>query len=70
LRRPTSPRAARCTTGDGSVGPGEDGAGLSPEPPLRLALGNDAVDSIAAHHELLRGDLTRWEKLSRAMDLD
>jgi NAD(P)-dependent dehydrogenase (short-subunit alcohol dehydrogenase family) len=42
----------------------------SPEPPLRLALGSDAVDSIAAHHELLRGDLTRWEKLSRAMDLD
>ena len=42
----------------------------SPEPPLRLALGNDAVDSIAAHHELLRADLTRWEKLSRAMDLD
>jgi NAD(P)-dependent dehydrogenase (short-subunit alcohol dehydrogenase family) len=40
-----------------------------PEPPLRLALGNDAVDLIAAHHELLRDDLTRWEKLSRAMDL-
>jgi hypothetical protein len=35
-----------------------------------LALGNDAVDSIAAHHELVRGDLTRWEKLSRSMDLD
>jgi len=41
----------------------------SPEPPLRLALGNDAVDQIAAHHELLRADLTRWERLSRAMDL-
>lgn len=41
-----------------------------PEPPLRLALGNDAVDSIAAHHELLRADLTQWAKLSRAMDLD
>ena len=40
------------------------------EPPLRLALGNDAVDNIAAHHELLRTDLIRWEKLSRAMDLD
>lgn len=40
-----------------------------PEPPLRLALGNDAVEHIAAHHELLRADLTRWEKLSRAMDL-
>jgi NAD(P)-dependent dehydrogenase (short-subunit alcohol dehydrogenase family) len=41
-----------------------------PEPPLRLALGNDAVDSIAAHHDLLRADLTRWEKLSRAMSLE
>lgn len=42
----------------------------SPDPPLRLALGNDAVDNIAAHHELLRTDLTRWEKLSRSMDLE
>ncbi|TDC91343.1 oxidoreductase [Actinomadura sp. 7K507] len=42
----------------------------SPDPPLRLALGNDAVDHIAAHHELLRADLTRWEKLSRSTDLD
>jgi len=42
----------------------------SPDPPLRLALGNDAVDGIAAHHERLRADLTGWEKLSRAMDLD
>ncbi len=41
-----------------------------PEPPLRLALGNDAVDHIAVHHDLLRADLSRWEKLSRAMDLD
>ncbi len=41
-----------------------------PDPPLRLALGNDAVDNIAAHHELLRSDLTRWEKLSRAVDFD
>ncbi|GAA0582074.1 oxidoreductase [Paractinoplanes ferrugineus] len=41
-----------------------------PEPPLRLALGNDAVDAIAAHHELLRADLTRWEKVSRSTDLD
>jgi NAD(P)-dependent dehydrogenase (short-subunit alcohol dehydrogenase family) len=42
----------------------------SPDPPLRLAMGNDAVDSIAAHHELLRADLTRWEKLSRSLDLE
>lgn len=41
-----------------------------PEPPLRLALGDDAVDHIAAHHERLRADLTRWEKLSRAVALD
>jgi NAD(P)-dependent dehydrogenase (short-subunit alcohol dehydrogenase family) len=40
------------------------------EPPLRLALGNDAVDHIAARHDLLRAELTRWEKLSRATDLD
>jgi NAD(P)-dependent dehydrogenase (short-subunit alcohol dehydrogenase family) len=41
----------------------------SAEPPLRLALGNDAVDHIAAHHELLRADLTRWEQLSRSLDV-
>jgi NAD(P)-dependent dehydrogenase (short-subunit alcohol dehydrogenase family) len=40
------------------------------QPPLRLALGGDAVDAIRAHHELLRADLVRWEKLSRATDLD
>jgi hypothetical protein len=40
------------------------------EPPLRLALGNDAVDNLAAHHELLRADLTRWERLSRSLDLE
>ncbi|TDC60972.1 SDR family NAD(P)-dependent oxidoreductase [Micromonospora sp. KC207] len=42
----------------------------SAEPPLRLALGNDAVDHITAHHELLRTDLARWEKLGRSTDLD
>jgi NAD(P)-dependent dehydrogenase (short-subunit alcohol dehydrogenase family) len=42
----------------------------TPDPPLRLAMGNDAVDHIAAHHELLRADLTRWEKLSRSLDLE
>lgn len=42
----------------------------SPEPPLRLALGNDAVDHIAAHHDMLRADLAAWEKVSRATDLD
>ncbi|HEY1572954.1 MAG TPA: oxidoreductase [Pseudonocardiaceae bacterium] len=42
----------------------------SPEPPLRLALGNDAVDAIGAHQEQVRGDLRRWEQVSRATDLD
>jgi NAD(P)-dependent dehydrogenase (short-subunit alcohol dehydrogenase family) len=42
----------------------------SPDPPLRLALGNDAVDAIAAHHDMVRADLMKWEKLSRATDLE
>ncbi len=42
----------------------------SDDPPLRLALGNDAVDSIRGHHEQLRADLDRWEKLSRSTDLE
>jgi NAD(P)-dependent dehydrogenase (short-subunit alcohol dehydrogenase family) len=39
------------------------------DPPLRLALGNDAVDAITAHHDLVRADLTSWERLSRSTDL-
>ncbi|MEU7910186.1 SDR family NAD(P)-dependent oxidoreductase [Microbispora bryophytorum] len=39
------------------------------EPPLRLALGDDAVDSIRAHHETLRADLDGWEKLSRTTSI-
>ena len=42
----------------------------SPEPPPRPALGNDAVDHIAAHHELLRTDLARRERLSHTTDLE
>ncbi|GIG91797.1 oxidoreductase [Plantactinospora endophytica] len=42
----------------------------APEPPLRLALGHDAVDSIRAQHDRLRADLDGWEKLSRATDFD
>lgn len=34
--------------------------------PLRLALGDDAVDSIRAKHERLRADLRDWEQLSRS----
>jgi len=41
----------------------------SADPPLRLALGNDAVDAIRGHHARLRADLDRWEKLSRSTDL-
>jgi NAD(P)-dependent dehydrogenase (short-subunit alcohol dehydrogenase family) len=36
------------------------------DPPLRLALGADAVDAIRAKHEALRVDLDRWEELARA----
>jgi NAD(P)-dependent dehydrogenase (short-subunit alcohol dehydrogenase family) len=35
------------------------------EPPLRLALGDDAVDAIRAKHEQLRADLEGWEAVSR-----
>ncbi|MEV8632373.1 hypothetical protein AB0395_12025 [Streptosporangium sp. NPDC051023] len=41
----------------------------SDKPPLRLALGNDAVDVIRAHQDQVRGDLEQWEHLSRATDL-
>lgn len=34
--------------------------------PLRLALGNDAVDSIRAKHAQLAADLNGWEELSRS----
>jgi hypothetical protein len=37
----------------------------APEPPLRLALGADAVDAIRAKHERLRGDLDGREAVSR-----
>jgi NAD(P)-dependent dehydrogenase (short-subunit alcohol dehydrogenase family) len=37
--------------------------------PLRLALGDDAVDSIRAQHEQLRAELQGWESLSRSTAL-
>jgi NAD(P)-dependent dehydrogenase (short-subunit alcohol dehydrogenase family) len=37
----------------------------APDPPLRLALGDDAVDNIRAKHDRLRDDLDRWEEVSR-----
>jgi NAD(P)-dependent dehydrogenase (short-subunit alcohol dehydrogenase family) len=33
--------------------------------PLRLPLGSDAVDAIAAHLDTTRADLVRWEKVAR-----
>jgi NAD(P)-dependent dehydrogenase (short-subunit alcohol dehydrogenase family) len=38
----------------------------APQPPLRLALGADAVEAIRAKHERLRADLNHWERLSRS----
>jgi hypothetical protein len=32
--------------------------------PLRLPLGQDAIEAIRAHHETLLHDLTRWEPVS------
>ncbi len=39
-------------------------------PPLRLALGGDAVEAIRAKHARLRHDLDTWEPVSLATDLD
>jgi NAD(P)-dependent dehydrogenase (short-subunit alcohol dehydrogenase family) len=41
----------------------------TPTAPLRLALGDDAVDNIAAKHEQLAADLQDWEQLSRSTTL-
>ena len=38
-------------------------------PPLRLALGDDAVDAIRAKHDQLRADLDGWEHVSRSTTL-
>ena len=42
----------------------------APRPPLRLALGADAVDRIRAKHEDLSAELARWEDLGRATAFD
>lgn len=42
----------------------------SPDPPLRLVLGADAVDAVRAKHERLRADLDEWEALSRDTAFD
>lgn len=41
----------------------------APIAPLRLALGNDAADSIRAKHAQLAADLDAWEALSRSTGL-
>ena len=42
----------------------------APDPPLRLALGADAVDAIRAKHERLRAELDAWEARSRDTAFD
>ncbi|WP_326566270.1 oxidoreductase [Amycolatopsis rhabdoformis] len=42
----------------------------APEPPLRLALGADAVEAIGTHLDQVRGDLTTWEGVARATAFD
>ena len=37
--------------------------------PLRLALGDDAVDAIRSKHDQLRADLDGWENVSRSTTL-
>jgi NAD(P)-dependent dehydrogenase (short-subunit alcohol dehydrogenase family) len=42
----------------------------APELPLRLALGDDAVDAIREELDRRRADLDAWERISRATALD
>jgi NAD(P)-dependent dehydrogenase (short-subunit alcohol dehydrogenase family) len=42
----------------------------APEPPLRLALGDDAVDRIREELDRRRADIDAWEQVSRATALD
>jgi hypothetical protein len=37
----------------------------APDTPLRLPLGDDAVDAILGHLDSVRADITAWEKLTR-----
>ncbi|MFD3375308.1 MULTISPECIES: oxidoreductase [unclassified Streptomyces] len=40
------------------------------KPPLRLALGADAVDFLTAHLDSVRAELTEWDEVSRGTDFD
>jgi len=43
---------------------------LDAEPtPLRLVLGNDAVDALVGHLDSVRAEIAAWEKVSRGTDL-
>jgi NAD(P)-dependent dehydrogenase (short-subunit alcohol dehydrogenase family) len=42
----------------------------APEPPLRLALGADAIDAISAHLDGVRAELSAWENVGRDTALD
>jgi NAD(P)-dependent dehydrogenase (short-subunit alcohol dehydrogenase family) len=42
----------------------------SPDPPLRLALGNDAVDAIAESLEGAKAELAAWERVGRSAVFD
>jgi NAD(P)-dependent dehydrogenase (short-subunit alcohol dehydrogenase family) len=42
----------------------------SPDPPLRLALGNDAVDSISNALDEAKAELAAWENIGRATAFD
>lgn len=42
----------------------------APETPLRLPLGDDAVDAISGHLDSVRAELATWEKIARHTRLD
>ena len=42
----------------------------APQTPLRLPLGDDAVDAISGHLEQVRAELAAWEKIARDTRLD
>lgn len=42
----------------------------APETPLRLPLGDDAVDAISGHLDRVRAELAGWEKVARDTRLD
>lgn len=42
----------------------------APQAPLRLPLGDDAVDAITGHLDSVRAELAAWEKTARDTRLD